>query len=84
MTRTVDLDISGLVCPRTVAVVRRALTAMDPGDELAVTGEDPSTARSIRRTCYKHGYEVQTLADSGDGEFTLLIAVTEEPAVEPR
>ena len=84
MTRTVDLDISGLVCPRTVAVVRRALTAMDPGDELAVTGDDPSTARSIRRSCYKHGYEVQKLADSGGEEFILLISVTEESAVGRR
>lgn len=84
MTRTVDLDIRGLVCPRTVAVVKRALTAMDPGEQLAVTGDDPSAARSIRRSCLKHGYKVQTTANSGDEAFTLLITVTEETAVATR
>jgi len=82
--RTVELDIRGLVCPQTGAVVRRALAELDPGERLVVTGDYPPAARSIRRTCYKHGYRVAeepadgAASDGGsDGEFTLRITVTE-------
>lgn len=86
--RTVELDIRGLVCPQTGAVVRRALAELDPGERLVVTGDYPPAARSIRRTCYKHGYRVAEEPASGAGgaasdgesteEFTLRITVTEE------
>ena len=86
--KTVELDIRGLVCPQTGAVVRRALTELDPGERLVVTGDYPPAARSIRRTCYKHGYRVAEESASGAGgaasdgesteEFTLRITVTEE------
>lgn len=84
--RTVELDIRGLVCPQTGAVVRRALAELDPGEELVVTGDYPPAARSIRRSCYRHGYRVAEDLDAGatgDGEsheetFTLRITVTEE------
>jgi tRNA 2-thiouridine synthesizing protein A len=84
-SRTVELDIRGLVCPQTGAVVRRALAELDPGERLLVTGDYPPAARSIRRTCYKHGYRVAEGSAGGaagdgesDGEFTLRITVTEE------
>lgn len=83
--RTVELDIRGLVCPQTGAVVRRALAELDPGERLLVTGDYPPAARSIRRSCYKHGYRVAEEPAGGavgdgdtDGEFTLRITVTEE------
>jgi tRNA 2-thiouridine synthesizing protein A len=84
-SRTVELDIRGLVCPQTGAVVRRALAELDPGEALLVTGDYPPAARSIRRSCYKHGYRVAEESAGGaagdgesDGEFTLRITVTEE------
>lgn len=83
--RTVELDTSGLVCPRTGAVVRRALAELDPGEALVVTGDYPPAARSIRRSCYKHGYRVAEESTGGkthngesDEEFALRITVTEE------
>lgn len=65
------VDVSGLVCPQPVAVVRRRLTALDPGEALVVKGADTTAAASIRRACETHGYDV-----TGDGE-TLVIRVTE-------
>lgn len=56
-----DVDVSGMVCPQPAAIVRRCLTAMDPGDALVVTGDYPPAERSIRRTCYRHGFEVEAV-----------------------
>ncbi len=74
----VDLDVSGLVCPQPVLVVRRCLAELDPGEELVVTGDYPPAERSIRRACYKHGYGVATESPvDDDGTFTIRIRVTE-------
>lgn len=74
----VQVDVSGLVCPQPVAVVRRCLQELEPGDELIVVGDDPPAERSIRRACYKHGYEV---ADGpprdAEDAFSLRIRITE-------
>lgn len=67
---SVELDVCGMVCPQPVAVVRRALDALDTG-ELVVVGDYPPAARSIRRSCYRHGYDVQTV-EEGD-QFELRI-----------
>lgn len=83
MPRTVDLDVSELVCPETVAAVRRCLAEMEPGETLVVTGEDPSVARTIRRTCYKHGFDVSETERKKEG-FALAIRITDSASLEPR
>lgn len=60
MSHTVEVDIRELVCPQSIAVVRRCLAEIEPGERLRVVGANPAEARSIRRTCHKHGYEVRT------------------------
>lgn len=78
-----ELDVGGTVCPQTVLVVRRCLGELDPGDELTVRGDYPPAERSIRRTCYKHGYRVESVpVGSDDDEFALRILVTETAASE--
>jgi tRNA 2-thiouridine synthesizing protein A len=74
--RCVQLDVSGLVCPQPVAVVRRCLAELETGDDLVVVGDYPPAERSIRRTCYKHGFEVGAGPPTDDGEFSLRIRVT--------
>ncbi|MEF8782163.1 MAG: sulfurtransferase TusA family protein [Haloarculaceae archaeon] len=77
-----ELDVSGLVCPQPVAVVRRCLAELEPGEELVVTGDYPPAERSIRRACYKHGFRVgDGPPTDGDGEFSLCIVVTESSAL---
>lgn len=72
-----ELDVSSTVCPQTVLVVRRCLMELNPGDELTVRGDYPPAERSIRRTCYKHGYRVESVPVSDpDIEFALCIQVT--------
>jgi tRNA 2-thiouridine synthesizing protein A len=80
----VELDVSGLVCPQPVAVVRRCLAELEPGEELVVTGDYPPAERSIRRTCYKHGFGVAEGPET-DGEcFSVRIVVTESASLESR
>ena len=77
-----ELDVSGLVCPQSSAVVRRCLAGLDPGEELVVTGDYPPAERSIRRSCYKHGFEVRDGPPKEDAqEFTLRITVTESSSL---
>jgi tRNA 2-thiouridine synthesizing protein A len=83
-----ELDVSGTVCPQTVLVVRRCLVELDPGEELVVRGDYAPAERSIRRSCYKHGYEVGPAEPTEDHhEFAMRILVTETAAenagVEP-
>lgn len=79
------LDVSGLVCPQPTAVVRRCLAELDTGDELVVTGDYPPAERSIRRSCYKHGFAVADGPPQVDEEtFSLRIRVTEESSLAER
>jgi tRNA 2-thiouridine synthesizing protein A len=81
-TRSVEIDVSGLVCPQSSAVVRRCLAELEPGDELVVRGDYPPAERSIRRSCYKHGFEVGRGPEAGgEKEFSLRIVVTENSSL---
>jgi len=77
----VEVDVSGLVCPQPAAVVRRCLAELETGEELVVTGDYPPAKRSIRRTCYKHGFAVEQGPPTDDGEFSLRIVVTESASL---
>lgn len=78
-----EIDVSGTVCPKPVLIVRRCLAELEAGDTLTVTGDYPPAERSIRRTCYRHGYAVTDAAASGDDDaFTLRIRVTDEAGPE--
>lgn len=77
----VEVDVSGLVCPQPNLVVRRCLAELEAGETLEVVGDYPPAERSIRRSCYKHGFPVAD-ADRAvaDEEFALRIRVPEDGA----
>lgn len=81
--RRETVDVTGAICPRPALIVRECLGAMEAGDELLVTGDYPPAERNLRRTCYKHGFDVADGPDhADDGErFQLRIRVTEESAL---
>lgn len=62
-----SVDVTGAVCPKPALIVRRCLTELEPGDELLVTGDYPPAERNLRRTCYKHGFEVSDERRESDG-----------------
>lgn len=77
-----EVDVRGAVCPRPMLIVRRCLEELEPGDELTVTGDYPPAERNIRRSCYKHGYEVGAVPGGDDDAFTLRIGVTEASTLD--
>lgn len=75
------VDVTGAVCPKPALIVRRCLQELEPGDELLVTGDYPPAERNLRRTCYKHGFEVSDGLDHATETFQLRIRVTEDSAL---
>ncbi|SEW30073.1 sulfurtransferase TusA family protein [Natrinema salifodinae] len=73
------VDVTGEVCPRPALIVRRRLSDLEPDDELLVRGDYPPAKRNLRRTCTKHGYDVEDRppSEDRDGGFELLIRPTE-------
>lgn len=74
------LDVTGEICPRPALLVRRALSDLEPGDELLVTGDYPPAERNLRRSCAFHGFGVEGV-ERDDDSFTLRISVTEDASV---
>jgi len=70
------VDVTGEVCPRPALIVRRRLSDLDPGDTLVVRGDYPPAEENLRRTCRKHGFEVETTEEDGD-HFELAVTATE-------
>ncbi len=75
-----EVDVRGEVCPRPALIVRRALSELDPGDRLLVRGDYPPAERNLRRTCYRHGFQVAAGPDDADDseDFELVIRVTDD------
>lgn len=48
---TTHLDALGLRCPEPVMMVRLAIRKMSDGETLAISADDPSTARDIPSFC---------------------------------
>lgn len=71
------LDIRGLLCPLTWARVRRELMSMGPGERLLVTLDYRPAVPDIRRNAEEMGHDVVSVAEMGDGEWTLAIEVGE-------
>ena len=71
------VDVTGEVCPRPALIVRRRLSDLDPGDTILVRGDYPPAEENLRRTCEKHGFDVETAAEDGD-HFELAVTATED------
>ncbi len=48
---TKKLDAEGLRCPEPVMMVRKTMRALQDGDTLLITADDPSTTRDIPSFC---------------------------------
>jgi tRNA 2-thiouridine synthesizing protein A len=75
------VDVTGTICPKPALIVRRCLQELEPGDELLVTGDYPPAERNLRRTCYKHDFEVSDGPNHTEDEFQLRIHVTEKSSL---
>lgn len=71
-----EVDVVGEVCPRPALIVRRRLTDLEAGDELLVKGDYLPARQNLRRTCEKHGFDVQQVETEQGENFLLKISVT--------
>jgi len=70
MSKTHNLDCSGLVCPQPVAKTKRILNSMGSGDILEVSGDFAEAGENIKRFVEKHGGKI--LESKIEGDFYYL------------
>jgi tRNA 2-thiouridine synthesizing protein A len=66
------LDVKGKMCPMPVALTKRKLASMAPGQLLEVDGEGDLESDNIQRWVTNNGHEIVEVTNS-DGEFKLLV-----------
>ena len=69
---TTDLDTSGLKCPLPVLKTKKALRAMEAGEEIHVTATDPSTMLDFPEYCANAGHALLQ-ASGSNGVFQFRI-----------
>lgn len=60
------LDARGLLCPLPVLKARKRLMALEHGDVLQVTTDDPAAVIDIPHFCTEAGHELINQAEDGD------------------
>ena len=72
------LDASGLACPLPVLKARKALLAMAPGEQLALTATDPLAAIDIPHFCTEAGHRL-IASEQRDGAWHFTIERGDNP-----
>ncbi len=54
----IELDVTGLVCPEPLMIVRNRVREMQSGEVLYVVATDPSTRRDFQNFCRFMGHEL--------------------------
>jgi tRNA 2-thiouridine synthesizing protein A len=60
-----ELDTSGLKCPLPVLKTKKALRAMEAGEEIRVTATDPSTMQDFPEYCANAGHALLEASETG-------------------
>jgi TusA-related sulfurtransferase len=60
------LDVKGLLCPRPLLMTKQALKAMQPGQILYITSDDPTTRLTFRSFIDGSGDELLDVQQDGD------------------
>ncbi|MDE0058617.1 MAG: sulfurtransferase TusA family protein [Defluviicoccus sp.] len=66
------LDATGLKCPLPVLRARKAIKALDPGQELLVLATDPAAVEDFRAFCEAASHAFLDAAEDG-GVFRIAI-----------
>ncbi|MFO8020426.1 MAG: sulfurtransferase TusA family protein [Promethearchaeia archaeon] len=69
MSKTHELDCTGLVCPMPVAQTKKRLKKLDPGEILEVSGDFCEAGENIKRFVEKHGDKVLELDNKGNNYY---------------
>lgn len=72
---TQSLDARGMNCPLPILRTKKALSAMDAGETLAITSTDPGSFKDMQAFCKQTGHELIS-SNSNQGEFVFLVRKT--------
>ncbi len=66
------LDVSGLRCPVPLLMTARCVDALEPGERLLVTGDDPELELDVRRWCTEAGHRLVHAERAGNAARCLI------------
>jgi tRNA 2-thiouridine synthesizing protein A len=69
---TQTLDARGMNCPLPILRTKKALSAMEAGETLAVTATDPGSLKDMQAFCKQTGHELVS-SSANQGAFEFLI-----------
>ena len=72
MNATQFLDARGMNCPLPILRTKKALSALNKGETLAVTATDPGSIKDMQSFCNQTGNELVS-SQTNQGEFEFLI-----------
>ncbi len=68
----VEIDATGLACPMPLLHAKRALNAMESGQQLRILATDSGSQRDFRVFAEQSGHELLT-SDETDGVYSYLL-----------
>jgi TusA-related sulfurtransferase len=73
MTFAIEIDCRGVMCPRPIIELARALPRVDVGETLAVVADDPAARHDVPAWCRMRGQEYvgEEVADDGVPRFVV-------------
>lgn len=69
---TQTLDARGMNCPLPILRTKKALSAMEAGETLAITATDPGSLKDMQAFCKQTGHELVS-SSTNQGAFEFLI-----------
>ena len=69
---TQTLDARGMNCPLPILRTKKALSAMEAGETLAVTATDPGSLKDMQAFCKQTGHQLAS-SSTNQGAFEFLI-----------
>jgi len=72
MTR-IELDCRGVACPRPIIELARAVAAVEVGDTVAVTADDPAARVDVEAWCRMRAQEYVGEETAPDGVPTYVV-----------
>lgn len=72
MTKKIQLDASGLLCPEPVMMLHKAVREIAVGDVIEFIATDPSTKRDVPKFCHFLGHALQEQKEQGSRYYYFI------------
>lgn len=69
------VDVSGVCCPLPLIELAKAVGKRQPGESIAITGNDPTFESSVRDFCAAGGHALEDVRQGDNGAVTIVLRV---------